>query len=159
MSHDRGICRKSTAAALCPSRHAFSPPTYALITPAPVVVEIHVSFVRSFPPLSLLSFFHISTFAVSLIRQFVASPQEPRPEREGEYLLVGRGGEKAREGWKCEFPSQNPFSRVKCGIRGMRRQNIWRRRQRGLISGSVDGIGGGEGEMVWVGVIFDAADA
>ena len=44
--------------------------------------------------------------------------------------------------WKCEFPSQNPFSRVKCGIRGMRRQNIWR----GLISGSVDGIGEGEGE-------------
>ena len=53
----------------------------------------------------------------------------------------GRGRKEGKEGWKCEFPSQNPFSRVKCGIRGMRRQNIWR----GLISGSVDGIGEGEG--------------
>ena len=81
-------------------RHAFSPPTYALITPAPVVVEIHVSFVRSFPPLSLLSFFHISTFAVSLIRQFVASPQEPRPEQAGVHLLVGRG---AAGKWRVEM--------------------------------------------------------
>ena len=91
-----------------------------------------------------LSFFHILTFAVSPIRQFVASPRrELQPDR--------AGGVHPPVGGKCEFPSQNPFSRVKCGIRGMRRQNIWRGRRRGLISGSVDGIGGGEVRGRWCG--------